>query len=90
MILLLASFSPTLFPFSLLLSLFSLCLLFNLLSLILQPAPVSKAGAYYFSCDKPEMLMDFIKDASTSAGVTLKDDVLAILDVGGEAMYDEV
>lgn len=53
------------------------------------PAPVSKSGAYYFSCDKPEMLMDLIKDACTSAGVTLKDDVLAILDVGGESMYDE-
>lgn len=34
--------------------------------------------------------MDLIKDACTSAGVTLKDDVLAILDVGGESMYDEV
>ncbi|XP_019848936.1 PREDICTED: enolase 4-like [Amphimedon queenslandica] len=53
------------------------------------PAPVSKSGAYYFSCDKPEMLMDLIKEASASAGVTLKDEVLAYLDVGGESMYDE-
>uniref|UniRef100_A0A1X7SM42 phosphopyruvate hydratase n=1 Tax=Amphimedon queenslandica TaxID=400682 RepID=A0A1X7SM42_AMPQE len=53
------------------------------------PAPVSKSGAYYFSCDNPEMLMDLIKEASASAGVTLKDEVL-LLDVGGESMYDEV
>ena len=48
------------------------------------------SGAYLCECDKLEQLLDLVRDAVTNMGLQLNREIYALVNVGGEGMYDEV
>ena len=49
-----------------------------------------RSGAYCVTADKPETVLDLIRDAARSAGLTMHREVSVMIDVGAHMLFDEV
>ena len=47
-------------------------------------------GAYCMSADKPEQVLDLLREAANQTGLELNKEISVYIDVGAEAQYDPV